>query len=124
MSVQNESLQREIIDLQSEFQFERIDYLDTIRKQERDIALLQALLDKVHPCLRRDCNYANMDKVRRECKWDEEEGKWILPRMSINNTALPVAGLWLFITTLFKLLSSDWSLFFPFPHDIFNFDAP
>ncbi|XP_078333667.1 osmotic avoidance abnormal protein 3-like isoform X3 [Crassostrea virginica] len=91
IEAKNESLQREIIDLQSEFQFERIDYLDTIRKQERDIALLQALLDKVHPCLRRDCNYANMDKVRRECKWDEEEGKWILPRMSINNTALPVA---------------------------------
>lgn len=96
--MQNESLQREIIDLQSEFQFERIDYLDTIRKQEKDIALLQALLDKVHPCLRRDCNYANMDRIRRECKWDEDEGKWILPRMSINNTALPVAGMWQFVT--------------------------
>lgn len=92
--MQNESLQREIIDLQSEFQFERIDYLDTIRKQEKDLALLQGLLDKVHPCLRRDCNYANMDRIRRECKWDEDEGKWILPRMSINNTALPVAGMY------------------------------
>lgn len=91
IEAKNESLQREIIDLQSEFQFERIDYLDTIRKQEKDLALLQALLDKVHPCLRRDCNYANMDRIRRECKWDEDEGKWILPRMSINNTALPVA---------------------------------
>ncbi|XP_048779621.1 kinesin-like protein KIF17 isoform X3 [Ostrea edulis] len=87
----NESLQRDIIDIQSEFQFERIDYLDTIRKQERELALMQALLDKIHPCLRRDCNYANIDRIRRECKWDDDEGRWFLPRMSINNTALPVA---------------------------------
>ncbi|XP_063401221.1 osmotic avoidance abnormal protein 3-like isoform X8 [Mytilus trossulus] len=87
-----ESLERDIIDIQSEFQFERIDYLDTIRKQERQLLLLEGLIDKIHPCLRRDCNYANIDKVKKECKWDEETGRWIFPRMQINNTALPVAG--------------------------------
>ncbi|KAK3101727.1 hypothetical protein FSP39_005895 [Pinctada imbricata] len=89
--VKVEALERDIIDIQSEFQFERIDYLDTIRKQEKQLALLQALLDKVHPCLRRDCNYSNLDKVKAECKWDDEESKWLLPRMLISTTALPVA---------------------------------
>ncbi|CAG2224102.1 KIF17 [Mytilus edulis] len=87
-----ESLERDIIDIQSEFQFERIDYLDTIRKQERQLLLLEGLIDKIHPCLRRDCNYANIDRVKKECKWDEDNGRWIFPRMQINNTALPVAG--------------------------------
>ncbi|XP_052064068.1 osmotic avoidance abnormal protein 3-like isoform X4 [Mytilus californianus] len=86
-----ESLERDIIDIQSEFQFERIDYLDTVRKQERQLLLLEGLLEKMHPCLRRDCNYANIDRVKKECKWDEENGRWIFPRMQINNTALPVA---------------------------------
>ncbi|CAG2224101.1 KIF17 [Mytilus edulis] len=88
-----ESLERDIIDIQSEFQFERIDYLDTIRKQERQLLLLEGLIDKIHPCLRRDCNYANIDRVKKECKWDEDNGRWIFPRMQINNTALPVAAM-------------------------------
>ena len=59
---QNEALYRDITDLQSEFEFDRIDYLDTIRKLERQHELSQALLDRIHPCLRRDCNYSNLDK--------------------------------------------------------------
>ena len=59
---QNESIQREITDLQSEFEFDRIDYLDTIRALERQQELSQALLDRIHPCLRRDCNYSNLDR--------------------------------------------------------------
>lgn len=53
----------EIADLNAEFEFERIDYLDTIRKQEKQLALYQQLLEKVQPVLRRDCNYYNLDKV-------------------------------------------------------------
>lgn len=59
---QNEALQRDITDLQSEFEFDRIDYLDTIRKLEKQFELSQALLDRIHPCLRRDCNYSNLDR--------------------------------------------------------------
>ncbi|XP_060086319.1 osmotic avoidance abnormal protein 3-like [Ylistrum balloti] len=86
-----EGLQREIVDIQSEFQFEKIDYLDTIRKQQKDLQLYQSLLEKIHPCLRKDCNYSNLDRIRMECKWDEEEQKWLLPRLMIQTTALPVA---------------------------------
>ncbi|XP_033752605.1 kinesin-like protein KIF17 isoform X7 [Pecten maximus] len=86
-----EGLEREIIDIQSEFQFDKIDYLDTIRKQQKELQLYQSLLDKVHPCLRKDCNYSNLDRIRMECKWDEDEEKWLLPRLMIQTTALPVA---------------------------------
>ena len=89
---QIESLEREIIDLQSEFEFDRIDYLDTIRKQERHIMLLDAIIARIQPCLRRDCNYYNLDRIRTECKWNEEEGRWMLPKMVIDRTSLPSTG--------------------------------
>jgi kinesin family protein 3/17 len=44
-------------DLQSEFEKDRQDYLDTIRKQDQQLLLLQTILDKVQPTLRKDCNY-------------------------------------------------------------------
>lgn len=49
----------EIKDLQSEFELEKIDYLATIRRQERDFLLFQQLLEQVQPLIRRDCNYSN-----------------------------------------------------------------
>ncbi|KAK3601966.1 hypothetical protein CHS0354_020727 [Potamilus streckersoni] len=87
-----ESLERDIIDIHSEFQFERIDYLDTIRKQEKEIKLLQAFIDKIHPCLRKDSNYSSLDKIRRECKWDEDELQWVMPKLVVEKTSLPVSG--------------------------------
>lgn len=87
-----EALNREILDLQSEFEFERIDYLDTIRKQEKELKLLQKIIDVIHPCLRKDCNYSNLDKIKMMSKWDDDEQKWIMPALKIEKTALPVTG--------------------------------
>ncbi len=47
----------EIADLQKEFEEDRTDYLDTIRKQEQQLLLLQQILDRVQPIIRKDCNY-------------------------------------------------------------------
>ncbi|XP_042199673.1 kinesin-like protein KIF17 isoform X2 [Callorhinchus milii] len=82
----------EICDLQSEFEFERIDYLSTIRKQEREAILLYQVLDRIQPLIRRDCNYSNIDKVKRECVWDEEGSCWKLPETLIQKITLPSAG--------------------------------
>ncbi|XP_063957027.1 kinesin-like protein KIF17 isoform X1 [Lytechinus pictus] len=79
----------EISDLNAEFEFERIDYLDTIRKQEKQVTMLQQILDKVQPCLRRDCNYYNLDKIKTECSWDEEDGSWKLPDLIVVRDKLP-----------------------------------
>ena len=54
--------------------------------------LMQAIIDKIHPCLRRDCNYANLDKIKAESSWLEDEQRWILPKMSIVNVKMPNIG--------------------------------
>ncbi|XP_023385161.1 kinesin-like protein KIF17 [Pteropus vampyrus] len=70
---------------------EKIDYLATIRRQERDFMLFQQLLEQVQPLIRRDCNYSNLEKIRRESCWDEDNGFWKIPEPIIIKTSLPVA---------------------------------
>jgi len=48
---------REVVDIQSEFENERTDYLETIRKQERQIKLQSQILEKIVPTLSKECNY-------------------------------------------------------------------
>ncbi|XP_042308067.1 kinesin-like protein KIF17 isoform X3 [Sceloporus undulatus] len=79
----------EIKDLQSEFELEKIDYLATIRRQERELLLHQQLLDQVQPLIRRDCNYSNFDKIKRESTWDEESGCWKIPEPITQKISLP-----------------------------------
>ncbi|EDV29475.1 uncharacterized protein TRIADDRAFT_1085, partial [Trichoplax adhaerens] len=79
----------EIRDLQSEFETERQDFLDTIRKQEREIKLNAQILERIQGCIRRDCNYYNIDKVRIECKWDDENQKWTIPDLILSKLSLP-----------------------------------
>ncbi|XP_057410377.1 kinesin-like protein KIF17 [Balaenoptera acutorostrata] len=82
----------EIKDLQSEFELEKIDYLATIRRQECDLMLFQQLLEQVQPLIRRDCNYSNLEKIRRESCWDEDNGFWKIPQPIILKTSLPVVS--------------------------------
>ncbi|XP_062975639.1 kinesin-like protein KIF17 [Elgaria multicarinata webbii] len=81
----------EIKDLQSEFELEKIDYLATIRRQERELLLYQQLLDQVQPLIRRDCSYSNFDKIKRESTWDEDSGCWKIPEPLTQKTSLPAA---------------------------------
>ncbi|KAM6240939.1 kinesin-like protein KIF17 isoform 4-T5 [Porphyrio hochstetteri] len=81
----------EIKDLQSEFELEKINYLSTIRHLERDMMLFQQLLDQVQSLVRRDCNYSNLEKIKRESIWDEEIGCWKIPEPVIQKTHLPAA---------------------------------
>ncbi|CAM9753066.1 unnamed protein product [Lampetra fluviatilis] len=84
--------QADISDIQQEFESERRDYLDTIRRQQRELRLQQQLLERVAPCLRRDCNYANLERVRSEATWDEDAQAWRLPEMVVTRTSLPPAS--------------------------------
>ncbi|KAM9299538.1 kinesin-like protein KIF17 [Gastrophryne carolinensis] len=81
----------EIEDLHSEFERDRDDYLVTIRRQERDLLLFQQILDHVQPLIRRDCNYSNLDRIRREATWDEDSGFWRMPELVLQKTSLPTA---------------------------------
>ncbi|KAM9630419.1 kinesin-like protein KIF17 isoform 4-T4 [Morphnus guianensis] len=86
-----QAAETEIKDLQSEFELEKIDYLSTIRRLERDLMLFQQLLDQVQSLVRRDCNYSNLEKIKRESIWDEETSCWKIPQPLIQKTRLPAA---------------------------------
>jgi len=85
-------LNAEINDIQSEFEKDRQDYLDSIRKQDQQIKLLDQILEKVQPTLRKDCNYSNLEKIRSEAAWSEERQTWKLPDLIVQKTKLPPAG--------------------------------
>ncbi|XP_052823779.1 kinesin-like protein KIF17 [Octopus bimaculoides] len=82
-------LESEFSDIQSEFEVERIEYIQTIQKQEKQVQLFQAILDQIQPCLRRDSNYFNLDKIKNEAHWDEDNQKWILPKVALEKTTMP-----------------------------------
>ncbi|MCP3667572.1 MAG: hypothetical protein GY696_34610 [Gammaproteobacteria bacterium] len=82
-------MENEIQDLQSEFELDRIDYLDTIRRQDQQLKLMQQLMEKIQPCIRRDSNYANLERIRKEAVWDEDLQKWHLPDVAVSKTQLP-----------------------------------
>ncbi|XP_048340428.1 kinesin-like protein KIF17 [Sphaerodactylus townsendi] len=82
----------EIRDIQYEFELEKIDYLATIRQQERELLLHQQLLEQVQPLIRRDCNYSNFDKIKRESIWDEDADCWKVPEPVTERTSLPVVS--------------------------------
>ncbi|KAF7658490.1 hypothetical protein LDENG_00012250 [Lucifuga dentata] len=81
----------EIRDLQAEFEEERNDYLATIRRLEREGQLLHGLLERMAPLVRRDCNYSNLDRLRKEAVWDEDSAAWRLPDVVVQKTSLPSA---------------------------------
>nr|CAB3259087.1 osmotic avoidance abnormal protein 3-like [Phallusia mammillata] len=87
-----EGLKMEVEDLNYEFERDRSEYLATIRRQERELELLNGILGKLQPTIRRDCNYGNLDRIKSETKFDEDEQRWILPDLVIVKTSLPSAG--------------------------------
>ncbi|XP_039286723.1 osmotic avoidance abnormal protein 3 isoform X2 [Nilaparvata lugens] len=91
-------LEREISDLHSEFESERTDYLETIRRQQQQIKLYQQILDKIIPTLKKECNYRDLDKIKSEAEWSEDEQSWILPEISMH-TKLPPAGPYVAVAT-------------------------
>ncbi len=82
------SAEDDVQDLYSEFEIERQDYLDTIRGQDKRLKLCEQLLRTVVPCLRRDCNYYNIDKVMDDCKWNDDQLQWVLPKLIVTKTNL------------------------------------
>ncbi|XP_035008252.2 kinesin-like protein KIF17 [Hippoglossus stenolepis] len=81
----------EIRDLQAEFEVERNDYLATIRRLEKEGQLLNSLLERIVPLVRRDCNYSNLDRLKKEAVWDEDCAAWRLPDVMVQKTTLPSA---------------------------------
>ncbi|XP_050292806.1 osmotic avoidance abnormal protein 3-like isoform X2 [Anthonomus grandis grandis] len=85
-------LEKEITDLQGEFQQEREDYLETVRRQEKNLKLLSQINDKLVGTLKKDCNYTDLEAIKDQAVWLEESQKFKLPDLVIPRTKLPPAG--------------------------------
>ncbi|CAI6345648.1 unnamed protein product [Macrosiphum euphorbiae] len=73
---------REVADIQSEFENERTDYLETIRKQERQIKLQSQILEKIVPTLSKECNYSNLERLKEDAEWEDDTQSWKLPDLT------------------------------------------
>uniref|UniRef100_A0A0N5BCT8 Kinesin-like protein n=1 Tax=Strongyloides papillosus TaxID=174720 RepID=A0A0N5BCT8_STREA len=71
--------EKEIKDIQSEFEIDRLDYLDTIRKQNRQLKLLNQIIDKAQNYFKKDPLLCNLEKLKKNAIWDDNSDCWILP---------------------------------------------
>ncbi|KAL3978619.1 hypothetical protein ACER0C_019681 [Sarotherodon galilaeus] len=104
----------EIRDLQAEFEVERNDYLATIRRLEKEGQLLHSLLERMVPLVHRDCNYSNLDRLKKEAVWDEDSATWRLPDVMVQKTTLPSGHLSVSGSNMNLPVSSDAILRRPF----------
>ncbi|XP_018561737.1 osmotic avoidance abnormal protein 3 isoform X2 [Anoplophora glabripennis] len=86
------TLEKEITDIQSEFEVERQDYLETIRKQDRNIKLLSQISERLTGTLKKECNYSDLDLVKEQAVWLEDTQKYKLPEIIVPRTKLPTPG--------------------------------
>ena len=64
----------EISDIQEEFEQERSDLLESVRDLHSHMRLQRLIMDRLASCIRRDCNYFNVDSVLAQSKFNEEIG--------------------------------------------------
>merc|ERR1711881_142535 len=76
-------LKDENTDIAEEFERERATLLASMREQSKQMQLLDAIIDKIQPTVKRDCNYANIDKIKKQAVWDEENQCWKMPQLML-----------------------------------------
>ncbi|KAK5638482.1 hypothetical protein RI129_012777 [Pyrocoelia pectoralis] len=86
------SLEKEIGDIQGEFQVERNDYLETIRKLNRNTKLLSQITEKLTGTLKNECNYKDLESIKEQAIWIEDSQKYKLPNLVVQRTKLPPPG--------------------------------
>ncbi|XP_055613554.1 kinesin-like protein KIF17 [Uranotaenia lowii] len=85
------SLERDISDIQSEFQIDRADYLATIRILEKKVLFFDAVFQKAMPVLRKDGRYWNLEVLEMDSEWNDDLKKWKLPDDALLRVRLPPA---------------------------------
>lgn len=85
------SLEREIVDLQGEFQLDRADYLESMRRLEKRNKFYEQFFEKISPVLKRDGRVWNIDYIKSESTWVDDLKKWKIPESLIMHVKLPPA---------------------------------
>ena len=91
--LEKKRLHKDNDDLQYEFERDRQGYLNTIRVQEQQLLLFRTLLDKMSGTMQRNCNYANIDKIIEQARYDEEKNVYIVADPVREDVQLPHVGL-------------------------------
>lgn len=86
------SLEREIVDIQGEFQLDRADYLETVRRLEKRNKFYEQFFEKISPILKRDGRVWNIDYIKSESMWVDDLKKWKIPESLIMHVKLPPAS--------------------------------
>lgn len=73
------ALEREITDIQGEFQLDRADYLESIRRLDKRNKFYEQFFEKVTPILRRDGRTWDLDEIRADSTWNDDLKKWKIP---------------------------------------------
>ncbi len=73
------ALEREIVDIQGEFQLDRADYLESIRRLEKRNKFYEQFFEKITPILRRDGRAWDIDQIRADSTWNDDLKKWKIP---------------------------------------------
>lgn len=79
-------------DLQSEFQLDRADYLETIRRLEKNCQFYKQFIDLALPYLRKSGRYWDPEAIKCESIWSDDLNKWKLPEDSMIRLKFPPAG--------------------------------
>ncbi|XP_034111922.1 osmotic avoidance abnormal protein 3 isoform X1 [Drosophila albomicans] len=82
-------LEREIEDLNSEFQLDREDYLDEIRQLGRHLKFYQLLFEKMCRILRKNGKNWNPEEIMENSVWNDDLKTWRLPTALGNTIKLP-----------------------------------
>ena len=69
---------KEIIDLGKEHEVNREDLLDTIRLQEKDIKMNQAIIQNL-------LNSEEIEKIKGKAKWHDDKNEFIIPPIVLKN---------------------------------------
>lgn len=85
------SFEREIVDLQGEFQLDRADYLESMRRLEKRNKFYEQFIEKISPILKRDGRVWNIDYIKSESTWVDDLKKWKIPESLIMHVKLPPA---------------------------------
>ncbi|XP_055622720.1 osmotic avoidance abnormal protein 3 isoform X2 [Toxorhynchites rutilus septentrionalis] len=83
------ALEREVTDIQGEFQSERADYLATVRLLEKKVLFYEAVFQKALPVLRKDGRYWNLECLETDSEWNDDLKKWKLPDDTLLRVRLP-----------------------------------
>lgn len=86
------TLEREVTDVQAEFELDRADYLETIRRLQKRLRFYEQLTERALPLLRRDGRFWDPAEMRAASVWNDDLGRWRIPEQVWGRVRLPPAG--------------------------------